>query len=145
VLKVDGQAVATEKMPHTIPFILQWDESMDIGSDTGTPVDDADYQIPFAFTGTLKKITLSIDRPKLSPEDVMRLEGTARAAGDGPSADAEAATAQSAELHPAGDTPATVVDKIEMRIEKREACHKQALAKDLEFIERLRFMEQCMR
>ena len=36
VLKVDGKEVATEKMEHTLPFILAWDESLDIGSDTGT-------------------------------------------------------------------------------------------------------------
>ena len=77
VLKVDGKEVATEKMPHTLPFILQWDEALDIGSDTGTPVDDADYQTPFTFTGTLKKITLSIDRPKLEPR------GREASTGDG--------------------------------------------------------------
>ena len=52
--------------------------SLDIGSDTGTPVDDADYQPPFAFTGKLNKITLTIDRPKLSPEDVKKLEAARR-------------------------------------------------------------------
>ena len=67
VLKVDGNAVATEKMEHTIPFILQWDESLDIGSDTGTPVDDDDYATPFTFTGKLNKVSLNIERPKLSP------------------------------------------------------------------------------
>ena len=50
-LKVDGAVVATKAMPHTIPLILAWDENMDIGSDTGTPVDDKAYQVPFAFTG----------------------------------------------------------------------------------------------
>jgi arylsulfatase len=74
VLKVDGKEVATQKMEHTIPFILQWDEALDIGSDTGSPVDDADYKTPFAFTGKLNKITLTIDRPKLSPEDIKKLE-----------------------------------------------------------------------
>ena len=34
VLKVDGKEVATQKMEHTIPLILQWDETFDIGSDT---------------------------------------------------------------------------------------------------------------
>ena len=47
VLKVDGKAVATQKMEHTIPLILQWDENFDVGADTGTPVDDKDYQVPF--------------------------------------------------------------------------------------------------
>jgi len=78
VLKVDGKAVATEKMKHTLPFIMQWDENLDIGSDTGSPVNDADYEPPFAFTGKIEKITLAIDRPKLSPEDVKKLEAAQR-------------------------------------------------------------------
>jgi arylsulfatase len=82
VLKVDGNAVATEKMEHTLPFILQWDESLDIGSDTGTPVNDADYKTPFAFTGKIDKITLTIDRPKLSPQDEKRLRDAAARAAD---------------------------------------------------------------
>ena len=73
VLKVDGKAVATQKMEHTIPFILAWDENLDVGSDTGTPVDDKDYPVPFAFTGKIDKITLSIDRPQLTPEDEQKL------------------------------------------------------------------------
>jgi arylsulfatase len=41
-------------------------------------VDDCDYQVPFKFTGKLNKITLTIDRPKLSPEDSKKLEQAAR-------------------------------------------------------------------
>ncbi len=78
VLKVDGQAVDTQKMEHTLPFILQWDEALDVGSDTLTGVNDADYKPPFAFTGKIDKITLTIDRPKLSPEDVKKLEQAQR-------------------------------------------------------------------
>jgi len=78
VLKVDGKEVATQKMGHTIPLILQWDESMDFGSDTGTPVDDQDYQCPFPFTGKFSKITIKVDRPQLSPEDIKKLEAAAR-------------------------------------------------------------------
>jgi arylsulfatase len=77
-LKVDGKAVAEQKMERTVPFILAWDENLDVGSDTGTPVDDKDYQVPFAFTGTIDKITLAIDRPKLTPEDEKRLAEAAR-------------------------------------------------------------------
>ena len=73
VLKVDGQVVATQKMEHTIPLLLQWDENFDVGADTGTPVDDHDYQVPFRFTGKLDKLTLTIDRPKLTPEDEKKL------------------------------------------------------------------------
>ena len=57
-----------------MPLIMQWDENFDIGADTGTPVDDKDYQVPFRFTGKLNKLTLNIDRPKLSPADVEEAE-----------------------------------------------------------------------
>lgn len=78
VLKVDGQVVDTKKMERTIPFILQWDESLDVGSDTLTGVNDADYKPPFAFTGKIAKVTLTVDRPKLSPEDIKKLEQAQR-------------------------------------------------------------------
>ena len=74
VLKVDGKEVATQKMERTLPFILQWDESFDIGSDTGTPVDDKDYQCPFTLTAKLNKLTVKMDRPQLSPADIKMLE-----------------------------------------------------------------------
>jgi len=51
VLKVDGKEVARQTMERTIPLALAWDENLDVGSDTGTPVDDRDYQVPFTFTG----------------------------------------------------------------------------------------------
>ncbi|MFC1740764.1 hypothetical protein ACFL0N_04745 [Pseudomonadota bacterium] len=44
------------------------------GEMTGTPVDDKDYQVPFRFTGKLDKLTLTIDRPKLSPDDIKKLK-----------------------------------------------------------------------
>ena len=83
VLRVDGKDVATQKMEHTIPFILQWDENLDIGSDTLTGVNDADYQPPFAFTGKIDKITLSIEPPKLTPQDIERLKAAQAAAAKG--------------------------------------------------------------
>ena len=82
VLKVDGKAVSTQKMERTLPLILQWDETFDIGSDTGTPVDDKDYQVPFAFTGKLVKLRLKLDRPQLSPADIKRLESAEASAAD---------------------------------------------------------------
>ena len=52
---------------------LPWDETLDIGMDTGTPVDDDDYQVPFKFTGKIDKLTISVERPKLTPADEQRL------------------------------------------------------------------------
>jgi arylsulfatase len=73
-LKVDGKAVDSKVMPKTLPMILQWDESFDIGSDTLTGVNDADYKPPFPLTAKLDKLTIKIDRPQLSPADIKALE-----------------------------------------------------------------------
>jgi arylsulfatase len=73
-LKVDGEVVATKTMDKTIPMLMQWCESFDVGADTGSPVDDEDYQCPFRFTGKLDKLTLTIDRPELSPQDIKKLQ-----------------------------------------------------------------------
>src|SRR5664280_226804 len=78
VLKIDGKAVATQTMERTLPLILQWDENFDVGADTGTPVDDQDYQVPFTFTGKLDKLTLTIDRPQLTPADIQKLQQAER-------------------------------------------------------------------
>jgi arylsulfatase A-like enzyme len=83
VLKVDGKEVQTITLPHTLPMILQWDESFDIGSDTLTGVNDADYQPPFPLTAKLDKLTIKVDRPKLSPEDIKKLENAEAIAVDG--------------------------------------------------------------
>jgi arylsulfatase len=83
VLKVDGKDVATQKMEHTIPLLMPIDESLDIGSDTLTGVNDADYQPPFTFTGKLNKVTLAIDRPQLTPEDIQKLKAAEQAAAKG--------------------------------------------------------------
>ncbi|WP_425045231.1 arylsulfatase [Primorskyibacter sp. S87] len=81
-LSVDGKVVAAKKMKHTIPVILQWDESFDIGQDTLTGVYDADYLPPFKLTAKLDKLTLKIDRPELSDADKKRLEDAMQRASD---------------------------------------------------------------
>jgi len=81
-LKVDGKVVSTQTVERTIPLMLPIDETFDIGSKTGTPVDDGDYQVPFAFTGKITKLTFTIDPPKLTPEDEKKLVEAYRAAQD---------------------------------------------------------------
>jgi arylsulfatase len=73
-LKVDGRDVATKRMEKTLPMILQWDESFDIGSDTLTGVNDADYKPPFALTAKLNRLTIKVDRPQLSPADIKKVQ-----------------------------------------------------------------------
>jgi len=82
-LKVDGKVVDTSKMERTLPMILQWDESFDIGSDTLTGVNDADYKPPFTLTAKLNKLTIKVDRPKLTEDDIKKLENTEAIAVDG--------------------------------------------------------------
>ena len=72
-LKVDGKVVDTKEMKRTLPMILQWDESFDVGSDTLTGVNDADYQPPFPLTAKLNKVTVTVDRPQLTPEEEQKL------------------------------------------------------------------------
>ena len=69
VLSVDGKDVANKSIDHTTPVLLTIDETFDIGSDTRTPVDDADYQVPFPFTGTISKVDFKLGPPQMLPED----------------------------------------------------------------------------
>jgi arylsulfatase len=82
-LKVDGIAVQTITMPHTLPMILQWDESFDVGSDTLTGVNDADYEPPFALTAKLNTLTIKVDRPVLTPDDIKKIDNVEATALDG--------------------------------------------------------------
>lgn len=69
-LLVDGKQVAQKPLPKTIPFIWAWDETFDVGLDTGTSVDDADYQVPFAFTGKFGKVVFDLGESSVSPASI---------------------------------------------------------------------------
>lgn len=81
-LSVNGTVVDTKEMKNTIPTILQWDESFDVGSDTLTGVYDTDYTPPFPLTATLEKLTILVDRPQLSEADIKQLEDARQRASD---------------------------------------------------------------
>src|SRR5439155_915075 len=66
VLKVDGVDVANHKIEHTTPFLINLGETFDVGVDTRTPVDDGDYQTPFAFTGNIGKLTVKLGPTRLT-------------------------------------------------------------------------------
>jgi Sulfatase len=73
VLKVDGQDVATQKIPRTIPFLMPVDETFDIGVDTRTSVNEKDYQVPFRFNGKIDKLTFKLGQMQLSDEDESKM------------------------------------------------------------------------
>jgi arylsulfatase A-like enzyme len=59
VLSVDGNAVAQGRIEHTIPVRISLDESLDVGEDTGTPLDQS-YDLPFRFSGKIEKVTIDL-------------------------------------------------------------------------------------
>ena len=69
MLSVDGKQVASKTIPHTIPFLMSIDETFDIGIDLRTPVDDNDYQVPFAFNGTINKLTINLKPAPMTAEE----------------------------------------------------------------------------
>lgn len=74
ILFVDGKQVAEGPIPRTIPVRFSLDESFDVGADTGTPViEDYNDKMPFAFTGTLKKLVVILEPDKLTEEESKRL------------------------------------------------------------------------
>jgi arylsulfatase len=68
VLSVDGKAVATKTIPHTIPFVETIYETFDVGVDTRTGVDDSDYQPPFRFAGKIDRLTVKLVPLKAAEE-----------------------------------------------------------------------------
>jgi arylsulfatase A-like enzyme len=80
VLKVDGQVVDTQKQPNSIAFLEVADETFDVGVDTRTGVNDKDYQVPFAFNGTINKLTFNLGPMQLTEEDKAKAAKAAVAA-----------------------------------------------------------------
>jgi len=74
LLKVDGKEVARRTIERTLPFILQWDETFDVGQDKQTPVDDKDYQCPFEFTGRLNRLTVQLEAIDLAIEEFLEFQ-----------------------------------------------------------------------
>jgi arylsulfatase A-like enzyme len=68
VLTVDGKEIARKTVEHTIPLLMTIDETLDIGSDTRTGVDNS-YQLPFRFTGTINKVSFKLGPSQLSAAD----------------------------------------------------------------------------
>jgi arylsulfatase len=59
ILSVNGQQVAEARIPKTQPFAFSGDEGADVGKDGETPV-SADYKAhDNAFTGTIRKVTVT--------------------------------------------------------------------------------------
>jgi arylsulfatase A-like enzyme len=78
-LKVDGKVVDSHPMPKSLPIGIGWVETFNVGVDTGTPVDDQAYQVPFRFTGKIDKLTMKLGPEDLTPAEREMIFGTYRA------------------------------------------------------------------
>ncbi|MBR0957654.1 arylsulfatase [Bradyrhizobium japonicum] len=78
VLKLDGKAVDSRPMPRSLPITNAWDEYFNVGLDTGTSVDEQDYQVPFRFTGKISKLTVKLGPNEMSPADKETVAKTMR-------------------------------------------------------------------
>ncbi len=58
-LSVDDKQVAQGRIERTMPVRFSFDETFDIGEDTGTPVSE-DYEVPFKFTGEIEKVVVNL-------------------------------------------------------------------------------------
>jgi arylsulfatase len=56
---VDGEQVAEGRIDRTVPIRFTFDETIDMGEDTGTPVNE-DYDVPFKFTGQIEKVVVNL-------------------------------------------------------------------------------------
>ena len=78
-LSVDSKQVAQGRLANstvrysTIPGRFSFDETFDVGEDTGTPV-SLDYDVPFKFTGTIDKLVFD-----LKPQDTTMKAAAAKA------------------------------------------------------------------
>ena len=77
-LKVDGQTVDSRPMAHSLGGGLPWSETFSVGVDTSTPVDPKDYQVPFAFTGKLVRLTVKLGPKQVAPEQKAAVQPKAR-------------------------------------------------------------------
>jgi len=84
VLTVDGQEVARNSMEHSTPITFPEDETFDVGQDTRTGVAllEYRYEVPFAFTGEINKLTFNLEPEQLMPEERAAMAKTAAQARD---------------------------------------------------------------
>ena len=79
MLSVDGKQVAEGRIRATMPVRFSFDETFDVGEDTGTPVSE-DYDVPFKFTGQIEKVVVNVAPAKLTAQDLRALDQARRRA-----------------------------------------------------------------
>jgi arylsulfatase A-like enzyme len=58
-LYINGNKVGEEDIPHTVRYTYAFDETFDLGIDTGTPITD-EYKTNARFTGIIEKVVVDL-------------------------------------------------------------------------------------
>jgi hypothetical protein len=58
-ITANGKKVGEGRLPRTVPIQFSLGEGVDVGMDSGSAVDFT-YKLPFAFTGTIEKVTVEL-------------------------------------------------------------------------------------
>ena len=56
---MDGIEVGKGRTERTVPIRILLDEGLDVGEDTGTPV-NLNHDVPFKFSGKIQKVTIEL-------------------------------------------------------------------------------------
>ena len=59
VLSADGRQLAQGRIDRSVPIRFSLDEGLDVGEDTGTPV-NLTYDVPFKFTGKIDQVAIDL-------------------------------------------------------------------------------------
>jgi len=62
-----------------VPIRFSFDETFDIGEDTGTPVSE-DYDVPFRFSGKIERVLVNLGDTKPGAADQKKLQDMERKA-----------------------------------------------------------------
>ena len=68
--------VAEGSVERTIPYVVSVDETLDIGEDSGTPIDEAyGDRMPFEYNGTIDRVIIELEPTRLSMAGLQQLYG----------------------------------------------------------------------
>nr|WP_298727641.1 arylsulfatase [uncultured Steroidobacter sp.] len=60
-MRANGKPIASGRLTHTIPIQFSLGEGLDVGMDSGSPIDFT-YQLPFKFTGKISHVHIDLGR-----------------------------------------------------------------------------------
>ncbi|MGO4394591.1 hypothetical protein AB4Z46_24855 [Variovorax sp. M-6] len=58
-MSANNRKIAEGRLERTIPIQISLGEGLDVGMDIGSPIDFT-YKLPFAFTGTIERVTVEL-------------------------------------------------------------------------------------